>query len=136
MKPVFADTYYLIALFNPADKAHSAALEWARNARGMMVTSEWIITEFADAMSDLRNRERAGIFVEDLYRNTDVVIVRSSSKLLKRGLSLYRGRRDKTWSLTDCISIVIMHERKLTDALTDDRHFGQAGFRALMKHGL
>jgi predicted nucleic acid-binding protein len=46
---------------------------------------------------------------------------------------LYRGRPDKEWSLTDCISFVVMGERSLTEALTSDHHFEQAGFTALLK---
>jgi len=43
------------------------------------------------------------------------------------------ARPDKEWSLTDCISSVAMNERNITDALTSDHHFEQAGFRILLK---
>jgi uncharacterized protein len=39
---------------------------------------------------------------------------------------------DKEWGLTDCVSFVVMQERKLTHALTTDRHFSQAGFADLL----
>lgn len=38
------------------------------------------------------------------------------------------NRPDKNWSLTDCITFVIMREAGLQEALTGDRHFEQAGF--------
>lgn len=41
------------------------------------------------------------------------------------------SRADKAWSLTDCISFSVMTERRLSDALTADHHFEQAGFRAV-----
>jgi hypothetical protein len=47
-------------------------------------------------------------------------------------MQLYGARPDKDWSLTDCISIEVMAERGITDALTGDHHFLQAGFRALL----
>lgn len=53
-------------------------------------------------------------------------------RLTEGALSLYETRGDKNWSLTDCSSFVIMTERRLTDALTADRHFRQAGFRAVL----
>jgi hypothetical protein len=54
------------------------------------------------------------------------------SGLFERGLSLYLRRMDKDWSLTDCVSFVVMEEMALTDALTGDRHFEQAGFHVLL----
>lgn len=35
--------------------------------------------------------------------------------------------------LIDCVSFVVMNERGITDALTADGHFEQAGFRPLMR---
>ena len=32
-----------------------------------------------------------------------------------------------------CISFVVMNERGITDALTSDHHFEQAGFQILLK---
>jgi len=43
-------------------------------------------------------------------------------------MDLYRRRQDKDWSLTDCISFVVMADEGLTESLTADRHFEQAGF--------
>ena len=50
-----------------------------------------------------------------------------------RGVALYAERPDKDWSLTDCISFVVMRKMDITEALTGDRHFEQAGFTALLK---
>jgi hypothetical protein len=49
-----------------------------------------------------------------------------------KGWALYEQRLDKAWSLTDCISLEVMREWNIHDALTSDRHFAQAGFRALL----
>jgi uncharacterized protein len=46
---------------------------------------------------------------------------------------MFAARSDKRWSLTDCISFVVMQERGLTEALTADRHFEQAGFSILLR---
>lgn len=50
-----------------------------------------------------------------------------------RGVDLFEQRPDKEWSLVDCISFGVMQDEKLTEALTGDRHFEQAGFVALLK---
>ena len=49
-----------------------------------------------------------------------------------QALALYQSRTDKTWGLTNCISFVVMQQQNLTDAVTGDRHFVQAGLRTLM----
>jgi predicted nucleic acid-binding protein len=42
-------------------------------------------------------------------------------------------RHDKAWSLTDCTSFVVMRQHRLTEALTTDHHFEQAGFKMLLR---
>jgi uncharacterized protein len=51
----------------------------------------------------------------------------------ERSDRLYRARRDKDWSLTDCISIVVMADEQIHEALTGDHHFEQAAFSASLK---
>lgn len=62
-----------------------------------------------------------------------VRILTAEQSLLDRAIDLYQRRPDKDWSLTDCTSFVVMEEERITDALTADHHFEQAGFRALLK---
>jgi predicted nucleic acid-binding protein len=56
----------------------------------------------------------------------------ASGVRLEQAVELFRTRSDKSWSLTDCLSFVVMQEEQLSDALTPDHHFRQAGFRALL----
>lgn len=70
---------------------------------------------------------------EALSRDERIQIVRLTPDLLERGVALFRSRADKDWPLTDCISFVVMQDHVLTDALTADQHFEQAGFKALLK---
>jgi predicted nucleic acid-binding protein len=60
-------------------------------------------------------------------------LVPASPPLFEAGLQLHAGRTDKEWSLTDCISFVVMQRRGISRALTPDRHFEQASFEALMR---
>ncbi len=53
--------------------------------------------------------------------------------LFLRALERYRNRPDKTWGLVDCISFVVMEDRKIEAALAYDLDFEQAGFKALMR---
>ena len=61
-----------------------------------------------------------------------MTIVLLSEALCAVALQLFQARADKEWGLTDCVSFVVMQERAITDALTADAHFQQAGFRSLL----
>jgi hypothetical protein len=65
--------------------------------------------------------------------DADTTIVEARPVLFQRGLRLYDERPDKEWTLTDCISFVVMADEEIEEALTGDHHFEQAGFRALLK---
>jgi len=133
MTPVFADTYYFAALSNPKDRGHARAVAHARGARGPLVTTAWVVTELAEGFCKVVTRPTFSRLLALLQADAQVTIVPADQGLMDRGLALYLSRPDKDWSLTDCISFVVMTERGITDALTADHHFEQAGFVALLK---
>lgn len=131
-RPVFVDTFALLAMLNPADARHEAAMRWFRVSTRPLVVTEWVLTELADALCEVRTR-RAAVEVERRMRSERrVKVVDSSAELFRRGLELYGDRPDQEWSLTDCISFVVMKDRHIKEALTGDHHFEQAGFVALL----
>lgn len=132
MKPCFADAFYYLALLNENDAAHESAL--AVSARSLrLVTTWWVLTEVADAMSAPHRRHLFLALLETILADQFTEIEPISRWTLDAGLALYRERPDKDWSLTDCISFAVMRERGLDDALTGDRHFAQAGFNPLLQ---
>jgi predicted nucleic acid-binding protein len=133
MSEVFADTYYFLALLNRADEGHAAAVAFTGRASRRLVTTTWVLTELADSVAQTNGRRLLELLVHDLEADRGTVIVPPDLAVWKRGLELYSGRPDKKWSLTDCISFVVMRERGITDALTADHHFEQAGYSALLK---
>jgi uncharacterized protein len=133
MSPTFADTYFFIALLFETDNAHAKAQTLAAELKALLVTTEWVLTEVADALAAPGRREKFLPFLQRLRANPMVTIVPADPALFDRGATLYSQRLDKAWSLTDCISFVVMQDHNLHDALTGDHHFEQAGFNALMK---
>lgn len=129
----FADAFYFLALLNPRDAAHADALRLANEGRMPIVTTAWVLCEVADAMAAPANRSLFLRLFAGFRTLKTVEIVPADSELFDRGLDLYARRSDKAWSLTDCISFVVMTERGLTEALTGDHHFEQAGFLALLR---
>src|SRR5271165_1239085 len=95
--------------------------------------SKFGLTEVGDAFSHPAARQKFVRLLQLLREQADVEIVPSTSDLFRRGEDLFSARPDKEWSLTDCISFVVMNERDINDALTNDHHFEQAGFRILLK---
>lgn len=133
MTPVFADTFFFLALINPRDGAHAKAVAAAEAHAGPLVTTAWVLTEVADGLATTPDRHLFQVIIADLEQYPVASVVPPSQDLFERGTALYVARRDKKWSLTDCISFVVMEERRITEALTADHHFEQAGYVALLK---
>lgn len=134
MKPVFADTSYYVALLGKADEWHLRAVRWSEKLLGRQVVTEYVLVELGSALSNVKDRRLFLPLVRSLMADRETLFIPASNALLRRALELYGSRPDKGWSLVDCISFVVMKQRRLTDALTADRHFEQAGFRALLLH--
>jgi uncharacterized protein len=133
MNRVFADSFFFFAIFNPHDAAHAKAIDLGRQHRGPLVTTAWVLTEVADGLAHTPHRKVFRRLIEDLEANKANLIVPANAEIFEKGVELYSARPDKQWSLTDCISFVVMSEEQITEALTGDHHFEQAGFKALLK---
>ena len=116
MKAVFADTFYFLALLNERDAAHDRAVSASRSPGLRLVTTEFVLLELADALCKPGQREEALSLWNAVQTDVAFRLIPASSELVKRGREVYRERRDKEWSLTDCISFVVMQDEQLTDA--------------------
>lgn len=116
----------------PRDVHHAKAIGFSQINRATIITTEFVIVELVNFFSRTNGRTTVVQFIGSLRSDPDTIIVPLSSKLMQRGFELYSRRPDKEWSLTDCISFVAMDEHGLTEALTSDCDFEQAGFRALL----
>lgn len=133
MKPVFADTVYFLALLNPVDQFHGQARALSVNSPGPLLTTEFVLTEVGDALSRPQNRSQFDRLLRLLRAQRDVTVIPATAGLFREGCELHTTRPDKEWSLTDCTSFVVMAKEALTEALTSDHHFEQAGFHRLMR---
>jgi predicted nucleic acid-binding protein len=132
MTTVFADTAFYVAVLNPRDDLAEAAEAYTRTAAVKVVTTEFVLIEVANFFSRPASRAAYVRLVSGLRADPDTTIRPASPDLFERALQLFAARPDKDWSLTDRASFVVMTDLNLTDALTADRHFEQAGFRALL----
>jgi predicted nucleic acid-binding protein len=129
----FVDAGYWIAWFNRRDAWHSRARMLASGLRRPLVTTEAVLLEVGNTLSDISWRTQVASFLARIRENPHVTIVPIDADLATRALSLYAARPDKEWGLTDCLSFVVMQDRGITEALAADHHFVQAGFRALLR---
>lgn len=97
------------------------------------LTHGYVIAEFV-ALATTRGFDRFKTldYVDDLVHDLDVELVWVDRDLHQRGMILLQSRLDKTYSLCDAISFVLMRDQGIQDALTTDRHFEREGFRRLL----
>jgi len=130
--PLFADTSFYAAVLGPRDGWHEKAMQVSIANKRPILTTEFVIVELANLFSRVADRAAFVEFVRYIRAHPNTAIVPVSSELVRRGFDLFTKRPDKEWSLTDCISFVVMKEHGITDALTSDGDFVQAGFTALL----
>ena len=100
---------------------------------GRLLTTEWVLLQLADALSAPAARSTAVAFLQAIRADALFEVVGYVPAVYRAGFDLFAARPDKAWSLTDCISFGVMAERGLSEALTADHHFEQAGFRAIFR---
>ena len=132
MSNVFADSFYFIALMNVRDAYHVEAAALSESLVGPIITTQWVLVEVADAFSSPKDRNRFIDLLELLQTDDRIQVIAASNASFERGVELFARRRDKSWTLTDCISFTVMEKRGIKEALTGDRHFAQAGFTTLL----
>jgi uncharacterized protein len=135
MSKVFADTLYWIAITNRKDQWHQAAEKATRSLSGChLVTTHEVLTEVLNALCEGGRvfRQEAVLLVRDLHGDPAVTVHPQTRDSFFTGLTLYEARPDKGYSLTDCISMLVMRQEGITEILTHDNHFTQEGFTILL----
>jgi predicted nucleic acid-binding protein len=129
---IFIDTLFVVALINPRDQYHAKATELAAKYESHpFLVSDAVLLEIGNGLA--RNYKQEAIeVIEGFFNSEEVEIVRLTPDLFERAFELYKKYEDKDWGLIDCISFIVMMDAGVTQALTFDQHFGQAGFEALM----
>src|SRR5437867_1879988 len=126
------DTSGLLCLLHRAEPFHDAAAEHYR-ASATRLTHGYILAEFV-ALAHARSIPRPAALglVSDLRDNPDIEVVWVDEPLHREAMTLLQARPDKSYSLCDAVSFVLMRRHGIADALTTDRHFEQEGFHRLL----
>lgn len=132
---LFLDTAYVYALFNTRDQWHSNAVQWQEILEAdnrPLLTTQLVLVEIGNGLSGQQFRQKAASVICYLQDNPLVDVIPVLPSTFARAFELFEQRLDKDWGFTDCFSFIAMEDNGLTDALTTDDHFRQAGFNALL----
>lgn len=130
---LFVDTVFVIALINCRDQYHHHAVEVSHQFEGCpLLTTNAVLLEIGNALSRGYKTEGSQI-IDEFLHSDDVEVVHVTPMLFNRAFDQYKAYNDKEWGLVDCLSFVVMRDEGVTQALTFDRHFTQAGFKVLMR---
>jgi len=127
------DTGFFLALCQPRDALHTRAKAWAVAISEPLLVTEYVLWETVNALSQPVDRPKVHALLGFIRSSANYQLVPANNDLFEKGLQLHAQRPDKEWSLTDCISFLVLSEHGITKALAHDHHYEQAGFEALLR---
>jgi len=130
---ILVDTGFLLALLDARDALHDRARAWALHIKDQLLVTEYVLWETVNFASAPANRAKVHALIGHIRSHAGYEVVAAATNLFDAGLRLHESRSDKDWSLTDCLSFVVMETRQIQRALAYDHHFEQAGFEALLR---
>jgi len=134
MRGVFIDTGFIIALESVTDQNHEKASQlWSDLLKDLpeMVTTTYVIDEIVTFFNS-RNRHAKAVEIGNRLMNSrSVQVIHVDKGLFDKGWQYFQQHADKTYSMTDCISFIVMKEQGIAAALSFDKHFTQPGFKVL-----
>jgi predicted nucleic acid-binding protein len=135
VKLIFVDTLYWVALANSRDQWHERAIELQKTVSNhRLITTEAVLIEFLNYFSSFGSfmRQTVAGIPHDILDDRDIEVLPINSALFLSGLNLYEQRLDKGYSMVDCISMIAIKNRDISEVITHDKHFSQEGFNILL----
>jgi predicted nucleic acid-binding protein len=134
MKTLFLDAGYVIALEASDDQNHKAASQhWRKLLKSspQLMTTSYVFDELVTFFNSRGRHEKAVEVGINLIQTNSIELIHVDEAMFYEGWEYFQKHGDKKYSLTDCVSFVVMKQRGIKSALTFDRHFAQAGFEKL-----
>jgi predicted nucleic acid-binding protein len=136
MQTLFADTFYWVALIHAKDQWHKKVRSYSVSIKDYsLVTTDLVLVEYLNffGKSDPYLKQGVVNFYQQIQAASNVEIIAVDSSLIESGVKLYANRLDKGYSLTDCISMIVMKQLGISEILTHDKHFTQEGFNIIFQ---
>ena len=127
------DTSGFLCLYVKGEPHHERAVAFYDSAN-VRLTTNYVLAEYT-ALAQVRSIPRPEIikFSTRILDDEEIEIVWVDENLHRQAVELTEQREDKTYSLCDAVSFVLMLQRGFSEALTTDKHFEQEGFTRLLK---
>ena len=133
MNKMLVDTSGFFSLYDKSDTFHELAI-YFYDVVVMRLTTSYVLAEYT-ALAHIRGVPRREIvrFSSLILDDESVEIIWIDENLHRQAIALMRERADKSYSLCDAASFVVMREREIAESLTTDKHFRQEGFVRLLE---
>jgi len=131
MNAVFVDTGYLLALEIANDQHHQAATRhWQGvvTALPRLLTTSYVFDEVVTFFNSRGAHAKAVQVGNNLLQSPSTQLIHVDTALFYEGWTYFQRHHDKDYSLTDCISFLVMQKLGVRTAFAFDQHFVQAGF--------
>jgi predicted nucleic acid-binding protein len=134
VKRAFIDTSFIVAALSISDTFHDLAIKQSEDlfSHYEVWISDAILFEVGNAFSKVNKNLGAG-FIESCFEEADTHLIHTDPELFSQAVSMYTQYVDKKWSLTDCLSFIVMKENEISIAFSSDHHYEQAGFQYTLK---
>ncbi len=132
---IFVDTSGYYAVLVRQDDRHESArqlLKTSAETRRGFFTTDYVWDETVTLLKARGHTALIKPLLEIVFGSAVCMVVWTDAKRFHAAQSHFLKFLDKSWLFTDCVSFRVMKERKLSDSLTKDYHFVQAGFKALL----
>ena len=128
------DTSGLLCFLHQDEPQHLRAVELLAGTSDVLLTHSYVLSELI-ALALIRRFSRSAVlsYTLELVNNPNVEIVWVDQSLNQDAMNLLLARQDKTYSLCDAVSFVLMRSKGIMKALTTDKHFEQEGFTRLLQ---
>ena len=139
MKELFVDTSGWANLFIKSEQFHALTKQIYKSAienKTTIVTSTYVLSELVALLTSPLRISRPQIIeiIVSIKSSPFIETIHIDEDSDEKAWDLLNNRPDKTWSLVDCSSFVLMKQRDIVESLTTDHHFEQAGFIRLLKY--
>jgi predicted nucleic acid-binding protein len=134
MQTLFADTFYWVALIHAKDQWHRQVRSFSTLIKDYhLITTDLVLIEYLNFFAKYDQPMKRGVvnFYRQIQTSPQLQIISVDSNLIELGVQLYANRLDKGYSLTDCVSMIVMKQLDIHEILTHDKHFTQEGLTIL-----